>query len=74
MPEHLDCGGLQKVKGIPCIWRVKDQLCTKFGLSPETPVALKERMERAQQRREEQSRRTSKAEQVQPAFPCSAGT
>ena len=62
------------MKGILCIWRVKDQLCSKFGLSTETPVALKERMERAQQRREEQSRRTSKAEQVQPAFSSSADT
>ena len=52
------------MKGIPCIWRVNGELCALYGLPQEVPASLRERMERAQQKRsEQQSRRTSRTEQ-----------
>ena len=49
-------GYLQGIKGLACIWHVKESLRKQYNLKDEIPGPLKERIERAQQRKEQAKR------------------
>ena len=59
--SHWDLISVQGIKGIACIWKVKDSLQKRYGLEADISGSLHERLERAQQRKE-QAKRPSRLE------------